>query len=485
MRFVALAIMMGGALVAAAKPAGVPADPHGQSVPAFDAAAIAAGKALVEKLECTRCHAATGMAAAQPKERSCAGCHAWIAATKHDPVERERQRERFPYWDTYIEHVDSFLAVPDLAAAGGRLDPAWVASYVRAPYAVRPGIYERMIRAPIDEAEAAQVAAFLASQRKPMSGVAAKAAAVAPSRSEVDVARGAALFAELRCGTCHSFGGRASIPTAYGESPKAYDGRGTGAPDLAHTRDRMRAADVAAYIADPTAFGGATAMPSFDLPPADAARLRDYILFAPLQQSGELAAAAAPKDLPLLLEEVTWRQVKERVLGRVCVHCHMDPEANAGEGGPGNTGGLGYEGKKLDLENWDAIRTSGVLAGVDGAEPALVARLRTRYAEHAREVAGRDAVAPSAEPPGMPMSMPPLSPEDFQLVRSWLAQGAPGPEGDLAVAPLDRQADFERRFRLGIAELTDEPCRITCAYIPGVSCGAPIDFSTLIRKGTK
>lgn len=56
----------------------------------------------------------------------------------------------------------------------------------------------------------------------------------------------------------------------------------------------------------------------------------------------------------------------------------------------------------------------------------LIARLRVRAEEHAREQAGAGAVSTGGAP-GMPLGLPPLSPAEFQLMRSWVAQGAPGP----------------------------------------------------------
>src|SRR4029453_15533129 len=119
-----------------------------------------------------------------------------------------------------------------------------------------------------------------------------------------------------------------------------------------------------------------------------------------------------------------------------CIHCHMDPGKNGGEGGPGNTGGLGYRGVKLDLEGWAGIQRGAVDARgrrvsiLEGGDRSpLVARLRGRYLEHARERGGKGEAGGT---PGMPLGLPPLTPEQFQLVRSWVAQGAPGPVREIA-----------------------------------------------------
>ncbi|HVO30278.1 MAG TPA: hypothetical protein VMV18_06065, partial [bacterium] len=115
---------------------------------AADAALVARGAELLASSECARCHAGTGIPELEPMPigQSCTGCHAWVRDASRAPEESARQRARYPLWDRYESRVKDFVAVPDLAASGARLDPEWVARYVRAPYHVRPGLREAMIR---------------------------------------------------------------------------------------------------------------------------------------------------------------------------------------------------------------------------------------------------------------------------------------------------------------------------------------------------
>jgi mono/diheme cytochrome c family protein len=389
------------------------------------AAQRAAGAALVAAGECSRCHAVTGLpgVAAAPRDLSCAGCHAWIHATADDPAARARERRRFPTWDRYVNNVRSFLALPDLGLAAARLDRRWLARYLRAPYDVRPGLPEEMIRTAFTEEQAEAVAAWLvttARARVELSAAGRAAAAVAVSARPADVAAGEALYGRLGCAACHALGARPAVPGL------------PAAPDLAHARDRMRPADIAALIADPAAFGIEERMPRYELTAAEAARLRDFLLAAPMPAR---PVAAGEPDLPLLARPVSYQEVRERVLGAICVHCHMDPARNAEGGGPGNTGGLTYAGAGLDLETWEGLRRGSLRGGrrvsvlaapPEGGEPTLIARLRARSLEHGREQAGASAVVAGGAP-GMPLGLPPLAAADLQLVRSWVAQGAPGP----------------------------------------------------------
>jgi mono/diheme cytochrome c family protein len=381
------------------------------------------GRQLVERAECGRCHALPATVAATPRQRSCAGCHAWIHGTGADPAAAAQQRRRYPLWDRYVASVASFLDVPDLTASGARLDPAFVARYLRAPFKVRPTLAEGMIRTGFDEEEARAVSVWLASTTsRSWSALAQEAASIRVSSRPEHVAQGRRLYQRLACHTCH----------AIGEQPAT--GAGPPTPDLTFARQRLRSDVAAAFIADPASFGGETRMPRYPITALEAARLRDY-LWAPRNDRAKPVLAAA---LPLLTRPVAYAEVRAQVLDRICIHCHMDPKRNGGDGGPGNTGGLGYRGAGLDLETWAGIQRGAVdgsgqrrsiLTARTGQEAPLVARLRLRYGEHARERSGSPAPGGT---PGMPLGLPPLTPAQFQLVRSWVAQGAPGPARRIA-----------------------------------------------------
>ncbi len=416
----------------------------GSGKPAADDDALRArGAALFDAFECGHCHTAVGRAPHADRGRSCSGCHAWIAASRYDGFERARGRETFRDWDAAVRNVESYLAVPDLAAAGARLDRRWIARYLRDPYQIRPGLKESMIRAPLGDGDAEALAAFLGSSRPARTGKAAAAAAIPVSTAASDLAEGERLYAAAGCASCHAFGRRAPSPGV------------PAAPDLAHARNRMRPADIAAFIADPAAFGGRVTMPDHDLSPRDAARLRDFLVGAPLDPPAPAEFAARPSDarpavdgprfalpgglppapLPLLARPVGWDEVSARVFSRTCVHCHLSPERNAGDGGAGNTGGLGFRGVGLELDTWEGARRGAI--GADGrrrsildpdpvtGEPPLRTRLRARAHEWTRERSPTRSDPPSAAPLGMPLGLAPLSPEEMQLVETWLAQGAP------------------------------------------------------------
>jgi hypothetical protein len=414
----------------------------------------ATGRALAVAGQCGRCHEVAGLGLpATARERSCSGCHRWIRAAALDPFESAHARQVYPRWDSYLENVASFLEVPDLLASAARLRPELVATYLRAPYKVRPGMPETMIRTRLEPAEAEALAGWLAAEaasRRPGSPAARAAAAIPLSHAAADVDAGRALHAKLGCATCHAAPapstGRAAIPAA------------AAAPDLRHVAARMTPENLASFIADPAAFGGETRMPAYNLTPRDAARLRDYLWTEATRArtrstlttgnaaaafdagaEGDAGSALDRRPLPPRRGRALYAEVRARVLDAVCIHCHMDPRRNDGDGGPGNTGGLGYPGVGLDLESWSGIKrgardAAGRRASVldpppGGGPPRLLARLQARHAEHAAELAGPAAVRSAGGAPGMPLGLPPVSATNLALIRTWLAAGAPGPDG--------------------------------------------------------
>lgn len=355
----------------------------------------AAQKSAFEAGDCNRCHHVPTVADAGQLD-SCQGCHVWIKAMSSDPQTRAKAMEVFPLWERYEKNVASYLEVPSLEAAMARLEPGWVAAYLADPHDLRPNLPETM---PRFDLEPSQVDAIVQA-------FAARTVAVpaTPAPDPKNLAKGEALFASKGCVACHTFGGRHTI----GAVPMA--------PDLAHTRTRMSPDRIAAWIRDPKAVSDRATMPPLALPAAEVLALRDYVLLADPRSkpAPTFAQQVRPTDAP-----VTWAQVEERVFGRICVHCHMDPEQNQGRRGPGNAGGFGWPASGIELQTYE-----GVKAVADRIPDALA----RRAAEGHRDTVGpgfHPAVVQRPAKPGMPLGLPPLPDEDRALVLGWIAQGMP------------------------------------------------------------
>jgi len=367
--------------------------------------------ALLARHECRRCHEGTGEPA-PPLAKACVGCHRRITGGTF-----EARRDLIVRWN---RNLVSLRQAPSLAGVGARLRRDWVRAFLLAPSDARPALAATMPRLALTPNEADALARALVPN---------------DDRGDVspagDVARGARLYARLRCGTCHAFTGadvdavaRPGI-VARGEGERAPPDAIALAPDLALARARLRPGRVAAFIREPQVANADTLMPATPMSAAEAEDLATFVLRAPLRPAPPPPSAPLPV-LPLLARPVRFAEVQSRVFDRVCRHCHAAPDFALGDGGPGNTGGFGFPPRGLDLSSYEGIasgafddkgrRRSVFAANADGT-PAMVARLRAR----------RDEEIGRADPAlrGMPLGLPALSPEDLQLVESWIAQGRP------------------------------------------------------------
>jgi hypothetical protein len=180
---------------------------------------------------------------------------------------------------------------------------------------------------------------------------------------------------------------------------------------------------VVAWLEDPSAVKPGAAMPRVPLTHDEARAIAAFLFDAPLVPE---RVHPMPERLPVLTRRVTFDEIDRRVLRKSCRHCHGDPDELHGDGGPGMSGGFGFAPRGLRFTSYEAtsaglldahgVRRSLFAPTADGT-PRLVAALVARHAEEAGH--------PGAEVRGMPLGLPPLSPEDIQLVETWVAQGRP------------------------------------------------------------
>lgn len=351
-------------------------------------------------MECGRCHARTDVPETAD-ERDCAGCH---RALRDGTYVRDGVTPALAA--RFRAHVSSFLDVPSLEHTDGVLSRDWIAAYLQAPHDLRPGLAESMPRLPLDAGAAADLATFLVPSAP------APSPSPGPSPDPEPIARGEALAARLGCPRCHALGDRWPAPP---DAPVA-------APDLVHARARLQRGVIARLVRDPRAVRPDATMPAFEITPAEADDLEAFLVGASI---GPAPAPAPVARLPLLGRPVRWAEVQERVLRTSCWHCHADETLAYGDGGPGNTGGLGFAPREVDLSSYPHVLAGALDANgehaslfreVDG-EPLLVRVLLARRDEE------RGVVSEHVR--GMPLGLPSLTPEQLQLVESWIAQGRP------------------------------------------------------------
>lgn len=367
------------------------------------------GRELVLKYECNRCHDGTGHDPA-PLDKHCVHCHQRIILKTYDA-----KPDLLTKWERNLPHLRE---VPSLTAVGARLRRGWVEGFIKSPHDLRPGLTAEMPRLDLSEADARDLATYLV----PDDGAAF-------TLEGASAERGRKLVETRACGGCHVLSGAPPLPA----SPPVTDPRDRDkaislAPDLRHVRGKWKAGPLVAWLVDPKRVKPDAAMPATGLTEAEA---RDVALYLLTVEVAPEAPYVPKPRLPVLERPVTWAEVETRVFRRTCWHCHSDPDYAIGDGGPGNTGGLGFAGVGLNVATYQGILSGAFARGdtspsrtrvsvfkplADGT-PRIVAAMLARH----DELAGK----PRPDVRGMPLGLPPYSMEDIQLVESWIAQGRP------------------------------------------------------------
>ncbi len=360
------------------------------------------GHELVRKYQCNRCHDGSGEAPAE-RNAHCVNCHRQILAGTFPATPDKLER-----WKPHVGYVRS---VPSLVAIGARLKRDFLVRFLLEPYDLRPLLLPSMPRLGLSPTDARDIATYLtdgqdAEHAPPVAG---------------NAVRGRALLETRGCGGCHAFSRVAALPQAPTQAQAETSEALLLAPDLAHVRERWERGSLIRWLRDPGAVKADTLMPATAFDETEASDVAAYLLETPL--SAEPRSAGA-RRLPPLERRVTFAEVDERVLRVTCRHCHSNPDVSLGDGGPGNTGGLGFSGRAIDLSSY-----RGLLSGYRNAEherrslfertadgtPRVVAALLARQDEEA----GR----PHADVRGMPLGLPALTSEQIQLLDTWVQQG--------------------------------------------------------------
>jgi cytochrome c5 len=363
---------------------------------AFEPGNAERGKALLGEFQCQRCHEGTGLAA-PALDQDCVGCHEQIATDKFNAAPSKLAK--------WKPHIMAYRDVPSLTALGGRVRPSWLMQYLQSPHDLRPGLAPTMPRLALSAEQARDIATYLTlSESAPVT-------ALHVPNDSTRIGRGRELMAARGCVTCHEMSGSGlASPPAARPAPRA---QGL-APDLRFARQRSEPGVIMRWLLDPAKIKHDTAMPNLALSADDARDLAAFLSFAELMPDAK--RPEAPR-LALLERRVGFDEVNEKVFAVTCRHCHTNPDSANGDGGPGNTGGFGFKPRKIDFSSYQGIQRVSLFTPMSDGVPRLVAALVARRREEAGHM--------SDEVRGMPLGLPPLSPEQIQLVESWVAQGRP------------------------------------------------------------
>ena len=190
--------------------------------------------------------------------------------------------------------METMMTAPDLAEAGARFRPEWIAAWVENPRAIRPDATMPALHA--TKEQAADIAAFLATLGTPAKVKVEKA-------SEETAAAGGGLFANLGCIACHT------TPDFSGKDEHART-------PLAHVAAKYQPAALGEFLKNPTAHSAWTRMPNFRLSDDEAAKLSAYLF------------ANAKAEYPAVKGDAA--KGKALATGLGCANCHAIPGIEKG-----------------------------------------------------------------------------------------------------------------------------------------------------------
>ena len=395
------------------------------------AQALQDGAEVIKRHQCTRCHQIDGLPGTG-RAYDCVSCHTFLLGLKPGQKQYEEiaSHQGKDVLERYLHNIKHLVRVPNLTGIGRRLRLDFIASYLAAPFDVRPLLEESMIRNRLTPAEITTLTRYFAAAADV--AMTPPPASPPPDPARVELGRGR--FRNLGCPKCHTIGNLdlgTSLALLEGVRDQALL-----APNLRFARDRLRPDVIVQWIVDPRQVQPDTVMEPQGVSQEDAELIRDYLLGGAFPVPP--ADTAAPVLPPAAPHAVGWAEVKERVLGKVCVHCHMNDHEK--DRGVGNAGGFGYTGLGLSFRTYE--RAVYGAKGTDGTRHSVFVKLpgetlpRVLASMLARRVdARRDQVAPFAdhERPlpeatlGMPLGLPAMSDEEFGILRRWIEDGCPGP----------------------------------------------------------
>jgi cytochrome c2 len=404
--------------------------------------AIAAGKAVLVKNECRRCHDIDDLPA-PVRPNYCTSCHEFLTGLKPGEKQYDELKERYglEILQRYQKNIVHLIKVPSLTGIGRRVRADYIASFLAEPYDQRPTLEESMIRHALTDSDIHAVARYFAAVSDAPDPFApdfkAPELGSRPEQSRLD--KGKQLFLSKGCPACHTFGNLdTGIPRVALEGARTTNSL---APNLRYAKDRTRHDVIVAWIQNAAQITPGTLMPPSGLSKSEAEQVRDFLFFGDpeVRAMPPVLVPAAPK---ILDRPVAWEEMKARTIGKVCVHCHMNDYEK--DTGPGNKGGFGYKGDGLAMRTYEALVNGSVGDGGkrfsvlvprpgETLPPILVAMLQRRVEEQRDHVYAFEDTERLPYPKfpktmlGMPMGLPSMTDEELSILATWIAQGCKGP----------------------------------------------------------
>jgi mono/diheme cytochrome c family protein len=400
--------------------------------------AIDAGQAVISKHECTRCHVIDDIPKAS-RPRDCTSCHSFLDGLKkgerlYEKIAENNGEDLLLRYQKNIVHLKQDR-VPDLTRLADRVQPLFIDRFLREPWDLRPVIAESMIRTNLTDDERQAVVRYFAAVAGLGDPYAGDPPPPPPRPADDVIDAGKALFSQKGCHVCHSFGN-----VDFGMTREALEASAATtalAPNLRFTLERTRHDVLVDWIVNPQQVKPGTIMPAMGATKEEAEQIAAFLRFGEPRLT--MVKRAPPTLPPAASRKVTWAEVKEATLGKVCVHCHMNDYEK--DPGPGNLGGLGYDGLGLSMRTYETLvqgaldkdgkRYSVLAPREPGGTPPILEVLVLRKREHWRD--RLSALSDTGRPGfgsvrrGMPLGLPTLTDDEIAILRAWIEQGCEGP----------------------------------------------------------
>lgn len=345
-------------------------------LPRNQAEFLAAGAELVKRHNCNFCHVTEPPADHAPNRANCQQCHQLYNRAEN--------------------------LAPPLNHLAERRSEEFIRRYLRYPYPIRTQSADRMPDLGLSDFEVEVLTGYLLATAADRIS---QLPEYAPEReSRPDSARlsaGRALWDRYACGSCHSLGDERVVPS-FGPQGTPLMAGAVFAPPLDDAWQRTRPQWIAAAIRDPAKWLPYSEMTIAVISEADANELAWFVM------------NAVPSPEPT----VSFSEV-QGVLQAHCGSCHYGPREDASpasnpEGGAGWLATWNDHPRKLDLLSYEGVMRGG-FDDLGKPRPSVVP-----YAPNSPMIAHLEGW----KQPRMPFGVSPLPPEDVELIRNWILQGA-------------------------------------------------------------
>ena len=356
--------------------------------------------------QCNRCHEADNLKPEAPLNLNCQKCHQKIFEGGYSG---EYSEEAISRWQSHIHHLRN---VPNLTNISKRVRREWFEKFLLNPVVVRPNLHSMMPKLDVTEEDVKLISDYFYGNIKEEE----------VKNLKGDKNLGEKLFFEKGCDGCHGRNSEIDYKMFNLKSRESLFEIKSMAPNLLVTKERMSEDVIIKWLKDPRDVSPYSIMPRIELSEDEVLHLARYIKTLP---SEKLACSSSIKLSSDQVPKIDYSVLESRIFKKICWHCHSDPIPMKGDGGPGNTGGLGFKGKGIDFSSYEALQKGrkkldgtreSILADDANGFPIIIAHLLARHDEV--------QCAKYTDIKGMPLGLTPIPIEDIQLLYAWIKQGA-------------------------------------------------------------